>query len=254
MMNEPCENLQRRALLQEAVLLALTPSVLLSGCSDAQRSSGAEPVSLTPFSTHFSTPGQGRVRLDFQDDENFSVTPDFGPGSTIAHKGQIYFHFAPSISTFNRSRLLWVGALAASSNAGASNAKRVSLKAAKLPRSQTVAWNITEPIFKAKSLDATRPQPADGQAPEDWWVASISTLARAQHAVGVRMRNGMDMALCGDAVSQLVATWPEALTAKGLAVLAHSSGAQLAEPIGPLGRSVTLPGDVELEDFRLRRS
>ena len=63
----------------------------------------------------------------------------------------------------------------------------------------------------------------------------------------------MDMGLCGDVVTRLLATWPEALTTNGLAVLAHSSGVQLAGPIGPLVHRISLPDGIEVEDFRLRK-
>ncbi len=238
-------------MLRTAAWLTLTPSFLAAGCSGTE---DLPAVSSAPaqFSASFIVPEQGRVWLDYESERSFTVTPDFGPGSTIAQNGEIYFHVAPSITSAGRARLLWVGTLVPLANEAPRG--RPSINDAGLPKSQVEAWKLDVPVFRTTPPRAERSSKTQSRAPQpegDCWVASIPALARAQLAVGVQMRDGMDMTLCGNVVSRLIATWSDSLTASGFAVLAHATGVKLAGPIEPLTRAIAIPDGLEIEDFRL---
>lgn len=238
-MGGPCDDPGRRRLLTVAAL-ALVPVQLLSACGGAAPAAG--PVS--PFSAAFVVPGMGRVHLDFVDEQNFSLTPDMGPGSTMAIEGDIYLHVAPSIATADIARLLLLGRLAPPVDGG--TADRVRLEPAALSGAQLEAWGGDRRVFTATGLSA--PELPAGAL----WVAREPGLARAQYAVGTRLRDGMDMRLCGDVVARLIGTWPTDVALAGLAVLGHASGVRLAARLGPLRGAVALPTGLEIEDYRLR--
>lgn len=240
-MTASCDDPGRRLWLKLAAL-AMLPTPLLSACGDGSGSSA--PASATPFSADFAVPGMGRVRLDFQDEQTFSLTPDMGPGSTMAIAGDIYLHVAPSIATADTARLLLLGRLAPAASGGA--ADRIRLVPAVPSTEQLEAWGADRRIFTA-----TGPS-APGLAAGALWVAQEPALARAQYAVGTRLRDGMDMRLCGDVVARLIGTWPTEVALAGLAILGHSSGVRMVAQPGPLRGAVALPTGLEIEDYRLR--
>lgn len=240
-MTVSCDDPGRRLWLKLAAL-AMLPTPLLSACGDGSGSSA--PASATPFSADFAVPGMGRVQLDFQDEQSFSLTPDMGPGSTMVIDGDIYLHVAPSIATADMGRLLLLGRLAPP--VGGGTADRIRLEPAALSGAQLEAWGGDRRVFTATGLSA--PELPAGAL----WVAREPALARAQYAVGTRLRDGMDMRLCGDVVARLIGTWPTDVALAGLAVLGHASGVRLAARPGPLRGAVALPTGLEIEDYRLR--
>ncbi len=93
-----------------------------------------------------------------------------------------------------------------------------------------------------------------GSVPAPYLVlAKAPSLARAQHAVVVRLAAAMDMSLCGDAVRRLASEWPAAVTGHGLAVVAHESGTRLEQLPGPLLHDIALPAGIAVEDYRRDR-
>ena len=242
-------SVDRRGVLRGAAAVALLPAGLVAACGSSPREVGdaaaeraaAPPV---PFSASFVLPRAGRVRLDFQDGRNFALSADAGPGSTIVLNGDIYLYVAPSIASAGQARLLLLGKLAPR-NIGPS--QNIALTPAR-PGDAAPAGYVAGSLFRADWSGRARQFPD-----QSFWVAKLPALAAAQYAAGTSLRDGMDMSLCGDTVARLIATWPTALAASGLAVVEHSSGIQLAAALVPLAARIALPAKVAVEDFRIDR-
>lgn len=244
---ESSQCLDRRTLLKSLASVSLTPTALLSACGDAVdhtlEASAGELVQIpASFVATFLLPGAGRVRLDYQNERNFSLSADAGPGRTIALDGKIYLYVAPSLASHD-ARLLQLGKLTADMPQPSRDVVLTPASEAKLGPDQP---------SPAMSLYRANWPSRPGDIPGESLVAKIPALANAQFVAGTRLRKGMDMSLCGDAVAGLISTWPSFVTGTGLAVVRHSSGVGLVGEIAPLQASIKIPGEVSVEDYRIR--
>lgn len=247
----------RRRFSAQLAALALAP--VAAGCSREPALARIDPTApVLPFSARFTVPGAGRVQLTYRDHRNFSLSPDVGVGTTAAIDGRIYQLVRPSLATVNRPRVLWVGDLgtgAVDRTGAAATTRTPRLRASALPADAAAAWGLAVPLH-----DLDWPAPAErgpaadsSKASTPLTVAHVPALAQAQLVIDTRLRAAMDMSLCGDGVTRLVAAWPAALTGLGLAVLAHGTGIRLEARLGPAEVPIALPTDVPVEDFRVRR-
>lgn len=231
--------LNRRTLLASAMSATLVP-LGLAGC--AERGVDGLAARARPFSASFMLPVAGRVRLDYQDQRNFSLSADAGPGSTIVLNDTVYLYIAPSIATAEAARLLLLGKLRPQDG---DPSGEVVLK----PVQPGVG---DEALPRLPLFDADWPERAAQYQDDRFTVAKLPQLAAGQYAAGTRLRSGMDMRLCGDAVARLIATWPAALARVGLAVIDSSSGARLNGALQPLAHAIVLPRESVIEDLRAR--
>lgn len=237
-MAEVCQPGRRRFL---SLALCLGP-VLLTGCGDtAPARPAAGPA--RPFRAAFAIPTLGQVRLDYRDEASFRLEADAGPGATLAVAGEIYLHVPPSLVS-QEARLLHLGRLGPM-RTGVEPVPE--LARADVPLEHRQRWGLTDAPQRTRM-----PAPLRGGPAAELLVADVPDLARGQHVIGVRLRDSMDMTLCGDVVGRLLATWSRAVTGNGLAVLAHSSGIELAGPLMPFAGAIALPSGIAVEDYRLR--
>lgn len=245
--SEDSQRLDRRTLLKALASVTLTPTTLLTACGDAAdpvlQASAEELVRIpASFVATFLLPGAGRVRLDYQNEQNFSLSADAGPGSTIALDGAIYLYVAPSLASSD-ARLLRLGQLTA-------DAPQPSRDLVLTPAPEG-GPGPNQP-GAVKTLYRADWPARPGDKPGESLVARIPALAKAQFVAGTRLRKGMDMGLCGDAVAGLISTWPSLVTGSGLAVVRHSSGIGLMGSITPLQAPIKLPKGLSVEDYRIR--
>lgn len=237
-MARPVDPVRRRLL---AGALGLAP-LLLAGCGaggPVPRPAGPPK----PFHVAFAIPAAGQVRLDYLDDANFRLEADAGPGATLAVDGEIYLHVLPSLVS-QEARLLHLGRLGPLTRAEPRPLESVGTEVAAARRQR---WGLS-----GEARRVSLPAPVPGGPAAELIAGDVRDLAFAQHAIGVRLRDSMDMALCGDVVGRLLATWARAVTAQGLAVLAHSSGIEVAGPLQPFAGRISLPPGLPVEDYRLR--
>jgi hypothetical protein len=193
------------------------------------------------LSASFRVPGAQSIRFDFQDALNFRLTPTVGVGATCVVDGRIYLHLPPSLANAGKSQLLWVGELGPLPKVRSLG--KIELRPTALAVDTTRQWT-----FRAKVHDLTA---KFGDATSVLSVVPLPGLARAQYIVDTTMRAAMDMSLCGDGISRLVATWLPTVTARGLAIVAATGGVLLDGPIVSLDEPIALPSGLPVEDYRI---
>lgn len=196
-----------------------------------------------PFAATFRVARSGHIRLAYRDTANFSLHSEAGPGVTIVKNGQIYLHIAPSVIE-SAERLLLLGSLGPMPPHPGSGALRPS--PVQVSQARLRQWGL-DAMPLGVAVDATERQSAAGNL----FLADLPDLADAQYAIVTRLRDAMNMSMCGDVLSRLLECWPSFITGAGKAVLAHSAGVELVAPPGPLLTPIELPPGLSLEDYRL---
>lgn len=237
----PCA---RRTSLVRIAALLLAPVVPLGGC--------ARPRGSTALSATFVHADGKRVVLDFWDAGSFRLAPEPPGPTTVVMGGEAYVVLSPAENAAPGAvgRVLHVGSAArapgraaraqAPGRAGA--AAEPSLSPTALPESLVAAWGFAGRVQDVHGPRGTGYTLSVAQAP---------ALAAAQAAVGVALREGMDMRLCGRTVDLLTAWWLPELCERGLAVVAVSGSARLAGPPGSGVPRPTWPPSAPIEDWRL---
>ncbi len=225
-------NTPRRTLLLLGLLSAVTATSI--GVFAGRRSSA-------PVLFRVRRSDGNDVIVEYGTPRNFCVRPLIGPVETWVVDGGIYLYVIPSLATAGKARIVQVAELGA--------------LPASVQGAERVAWSSPEPGTSMPAwVKPLGPKVATiGEKPPQRVVVlkGHAALADAQHAVAAGLSRSMNMELCGDAVRNTLAQWPQVLTGSGVACVAGQHWFIDSPPVRA-SRSHALPEGITIEDLRIK--